>query len=120
MSYFDFATGINMTNKKFNLLFGGAPRIPESKITQREMDLAASIQKVTEEIITKLCQRISKETNEKHLCIAGGVGLNCVVNGILLKKKIFNKIWIQPASGDAGGSLGAALQHGIYSIIMIE
>ena len=109
MSYFDFATGINMTNKKFNLLFGGAPRIPESKITQREMDLAASIQKVTEEIITKLCQRISKETNEKHLCIAGGVGLNCVVNGILLKKKIFNKIWIQPASGDAGGSLGAAL-----------
>ncbi len=109
MSYFDFATGTNMTNKKFNLLFGGTPRVPESKITQREMDLAASIQKVTEEIITKLCQSISKETNEKNLCIAGGVGLNCVVNGILLKKKIFNKIWIQPASGDAGGSLGAAL-----------
>ena len=109
MSYFDFATGLKMTNKKFNLLFGGAPRFPESNITKREMDLAASIQKITEEIIIKLCQSISKETGEKNLCISGGVGLNCVVNGILLKKKIFNKIWIQPASGDAGGSLGAAL-----------
>ena len=109
MSYFDFATGLTMTNKKFNDLFGGPPRTSESKLTQREMDLAASIQKVTEDIVIKLAKGIAKETNEKNLCLAGGVALNCVVNGILMREKIFENIWIQPAAGDAGGSLGAAL-----------
>ena len=109
MSYFDFATGLTMTNKKFNLLFGGSPRSSETEITQRDMDLAASIQKVTEEIIIKIAKGIKKETGERNLCLAGGVALNCVANGILLRSKIFDKIWIQPAAGDAGGSLGAAL-----------
>ena len=108
MSYFDYATGLTMTNKKFDALFGGPPRKPETNITQREMDLAASIQKVTEEIIIKLAKDIAKETGEKNLCLAGGVTLNCVANGILLREKIFDNIWIQPAAGDAGGSLGAA------------
>jgi carbamoyltransferase len=109
MSYFDYATGLTMTNKKFDNLFGGPPRKPETDITQREMNLAASIQKVIESIIINLAQSIAKETKEKNLCLAGGVALNCVVNGILSNKKIFDKIWIQPASGDAGGALGAAL-----------
>ena len=109
MSYFDYATGLTMTNKKFNELFGGPPRGSETNITQREMDLAASIQKVTEEIIIKLAYNISKETGEKNLCLAGGVALNCVANGILLREKIFDNIWTQPAAGDAGGALGAAL-----------
>ena len=109
MSYFDYATGLTMTNKKFDKLFGGHPRRSETNITQREMDLAASIQKVTEEIIIKLAYNISKETGEKNLCLAGGVALNCVANGILLREKIFDNIWIQPAAGDAGGALGAAL-----------
>ena len=109
MSYFNYATGLTMTSKKFNNLFGGAPRSSETKITQREMDLAASIQKVTEDIVIKLCQGIAKDTGEKNLCLSGGVALNCVANGILLRKKIFENIWIQPASGDAGGALGAAL-----------
>ena len=109
MSYFNYATGLTMTNNKFNILFGGLPRSPETELTQREMDLAASIQKVTEEIVIKLAKGISKETGEKNLCLAGGVALNCVVNGILLRKKIFDNIWIQPAAGDAGGALGAAL-----------
>ena len=109
MSYFDFATGLKMTNKKFDKLFGGPPRKPEAKITQREMDLAASIQKVTEEIVIKLAKNIFSITNEKNLCLAGGVALNCVANGILLREKIFDNIWIQPASGDAGGALGGAL-----------
>ncbi len=109
MSYFDYATGLTMTNKKFNALFGGPPRKAESEITQREMDLAASIQKVAEDVVIKLAKGIAKETNERNLCLAGGVALNCVVNGILLKQKIFDNIWIQPAAGDAGGALGAAL-----------
>ncbi len=109
MSYFNYATGLTMTNKKFDNLFGGPPRKSETHITQREMDLAASVQKVTEEIILTLAKGIAKETGEKNLCLAGGVALNCVANGILFRKKIFDNIWIQPASGDAGGALGAAL-----------
>jgi len=109
MSYFDFATGLRMTNKKFHDLFGSPPRKSESNLTQREMDLAASIQKVTEDIVIKIAKNIVKETGEKNLCLAGGVALNCVANGILLREKIFEKIWIQPAAGDAGGALGAAL-----------
>ena len=109
MSYFDFATGLTMTNKKFEKLFDGPPRKSETDITQREMDLAASIQKVTEDILVQIAKNIAKETGEKNLCLAGGVGLNCVANGILLRKKIFDNIWIQPAAGDAGGALGAAL-----------
>ena len=109
MSYFNFATGLTMTNKKFNKLFGGPPRVPESLLTQREMDLAASIQLITEEIVLKLSKGIKKDTGEKNLCLAGGVALNCVANGVLLREKIFDNIWIQPAAGDAGGALGAAL-----------
>ncbi len=109
MEYFDYPTGLTMTNDKFNKLFGGSPRKPETKLTQREMDIAASIQKVTEEVVIKIAERISKETGERNLCLAGGVALNCVVNGVLLRKKIFDNIWIQPAAGDAGGALGAAL-----------
>ena len=109
MSYFDYATGLTMTNKKFDALFGGPPRLPEAELTQREMDLAASIQKVTEDIVVKIAKGIAKETGERNLCLAGGVALNCVANGILLREKIFDNIWIQPAAGDAGGALGAAL-----------
>ena len=109
MSYFDYAIGLTMTNKKFDALFGGSPRKPETQISQKEMDLAASIHKVTEEIIIKLVTGIAKDTGEKNLCLAGGVALNCVANGALLREKIFNNIWIQPAAGDAGGALGAAL-----------
>ncbi len=109
MSFFDYATGLTMTNKKFDALFGGPPRKSEAALTQREMDLAASIQKVTEDVIIKLAKGIAKETGERNLCLAGGVALNCVANGILLREKIFDAIWIQPAAGDAGGALGAAL-----------
>jgi carbamoyltransferase len=109
MSYFDYATGLTMTNKKFDALFGGPPRKSETELTQREMDLAASVQKVTEDIVIELARGISKETGERNLCLAGGVALNCVANGILLREKIFDNIWIQPAAGDAGGALGAAL-----------
>ena len=109
MSYFDYATGLTMTNKKFDELFGGPPREPESELTQREMNLAASVQKVTEEIVVKLAKNIAKTTGEKNLCLAGGVALNCVANGILLREKLFDNVWIQPAAGDAGGALGAAL-----------
>jgi carbamoyltransferase len=109
MSYFDYATNLTMTNKKFDELFGGPPRKSQNELTQREMDLASSVQKVTEEIVIKLAKSIVKETGERNLCLAGGVALNCVVNGTLLREKIFNNIWIQPASGDAGGALGAAL-----------
>ena len=98
-----------MTNKKFDALFGGPPRAPEAKLTQREMDLAASVQKVTEDIIILLAKSIANETGESNLCLAGGVALNCVANGILLREKTFDNIWIQPAAGDAGGALGAAL-----------
>jgi carbamoyltransferase len=111
MSYFNFATGLTMTNKKFDALFGGPARAPESDLTQREMDLAASVQKVTEDVVCRLARGIAKETGEKNLCLAGGVALNCVANGILLREKIFDNIWIQPAAGDAGGALGAALAN---------
>ena len=109
MNFFNYATGLTMTNKNFDNLFDGPPRKPESKITQREMDLAASVQKITEEIVLKIATHIAKETKEENLCLAGGVALNCVVNGVLQRKKIFKNIWIQPASGDAGCALGAAL-----------
>ena len=109
MSYFNYATGLTMTNKKFTRLFGGPPRQAESELTEREMDLAASVQKVVEEIVVKLARSAAVETGQKNLCLAGGVALNCVANGVLLREKIFENIWIQPASGDAGGALGAAL-----------
>ena len=109
MNYFDYCTDLKMTNKKFNTLFEGLPREPESEVTQREMDLACSIQKVTEEVILKLAKGIKKDTGKQNLCLAGGVALNCVANSVLLKQKVFDNIWIQPAAGDAGGSLGAAL-----------
>ena len=108
--YFNYATGLTMTNNKFNNLFGQKPRNPKKdKITQFHMDIAASIQKVTEEIMIKLSKSIKEEYQIKNLCLAGGVALNCVANGKILKEKIFENIWIQPAAGDAGGSLGAAL-----------
>jgi carbamoyltransferase len=109
LDYFNYCTGLTMTNQKFNKLFGGKPRKQESGITQREMDLAASIQLVVEEVVMKLARSIRNTTGEKNLCLAGGVALNCVANGKLLKEKIFERIWIQPAAGDAGGALGAAL-----------
>ena len=109
MDYFNYATGLTMTNKRFNKLFGGEPRKSETDITQREMDIAASIQKVTEEIVLKISKNIKKETNLKNICLAGGVALNCVANGILAKEEVFENIWVQPAAGDAGGALGAAL-----------
>ena len=109
MSYFDYATGLTMTNKKFDALFGGPPRTSETELTQREMDLAASVQKVTEDVVVQIAKGIAKETGERNLCLAGGVALNCVVNGILVRENIFDNIWIQPAAGDAGGALGAAL-----------
>jgi len=109
MSYFNYATGLTMTNKKFDKLFGGPARTSETELTQKHMDLAASIQKITEDTIIKIAKGISEETGERNLCLAGGVALNCVANGILLREKIFDNIWIQPAAGDAGGALGAAL-----------
>ena len=109
MSYFKFHRGLRMTSRKFNILFGYPPREKESKILQFHMDLAASIQKVTEEIVLSLAYTLKKETGQKNLCLAGGVALNCVANGKLLEKNIFDDIWIQPASGDAGTAIGAAL-----------
>ena len=108
--FFNYATGLTMTNKKFHDLFGQKPRESKTeKLTQFHMDIAASIQKVTEDIMVKFAQSLRKEFNISNLCLAGGVALNCVANGKILKEKIFNKIWVQPAAGDAGGSLGAAL-----------
>ena len=110
MKYFNYATGLTMTNKKFSKLFGEKVRDPDKELlTQFHMDIAASIQAVTEEIVIRLTTSISKETQIKNLCMAGGVALNCVANGKILKKNIFDDIWLQPAAGDAGGSLGAAL-----------
>jgi carbamoyltransferase len=109
LSYFDFLGGLRMTNKRFAKLFGGPPREPETQITDREMDIAASIQSVTEEIVLKMVHHVFKETKQKYLCLAGGVALNCVANGRILREGPFEDIWIQPAAGDAGGSLGAAL-----------
>ena len=108
--YFNYSTGLTMTSSKFHDLFGQEPRNPKHhKLTQFHMDIAASIQKVTEDIMIKLSKSIRKEYNIKNLCLAGGVALNCVANGKILKEKIFDNIWVQPAAGDAGGSLGAAL-----------
>ena len=109
-NYFNYATGLTMTNDKFHKLFGQKPRDANNeKLTQFHMDIAASIQKLTEDIMIKLSKSIRKEYNIRNLCLAGGVALNCVANGKILKEKIFDNIWIQPAAGDAGGSLGAAL-----------
>jgi carbamoyltransferase len=116
MSYFNYCTGFTMTSKKFDNVFGGPPREPESELTQREMDLAASVQAVTEEVVIALAKGIAKSTGQKNLCLAGGVALNCVANGKLLREKVFENIWIQPAAGDAGGAVGAAL--GAYYIML--
>jgi carbamoyltransferase len=109
LDYFDYCTGLRMTNDKFDEVFGGPARKPETPLTQREMDLAASVQVITEEVVIKLAKGIAKETGERNLCLAGGVALNCVANGKLLREKVFDRIWLQPAAGDAGGALGAAL-----------
>ncbi|MDD5139949.1 MAG: carbamoyltransferase [Verrucomicrobiales bacterium] len=109
LDYFNFLRGTTMTNGKFHQLFGGPPRGPEDKIAQRHMDVARSIQLVTEEIMLLLARHAREVTGQKNLCMAGGVALNCVANGIILREKIFERIWIQPAAGDAGGALGAAL-----------
>ena len=109
MSYFNYCTGLTMTSERFNDLFGAPPRKSESILGQREMDLAASIQAVTEDVVIKLAKGIKKATGLSNLCLAGGVALNCVANGKLLRENVFDKIWIQPASGDAGGAVGAAL-----------
>lgn len=107
--YFNYCTGLTMTNAKFHALFGGPPRSPESKLTQRDMDLARSVQEVTEEIILRLVRTLHRETGEQNLCMAGGVALNCVANGRILREGPFEHIWVQPAAGDAGGAIGAAL-----------
>jgi len=114
MEYFNYATGLTMTSSKFHDLFGGPPRKAETEITQKEMDIARSIQVVTEEIILKMVNNIHKELKVDHLCLAGGVALNCVANGRILREGPYKDIWIQPAAGDAGGALGAALSiwHG--------
>ena len=109
MSYFDYSVGLKMTNNKFNDLFGGPPRKPESQLTQKEMDIARSVQEVTEEIVYKMAKHVRKVTGKKYLCLAGGVALNCVSNGKLLRSNLFDDIYIQPAAGDAGGALGCAL-----------
>jgi len=116
LNFFNYCTGLTMTNEKFNILFGGVPRNPETEISQRDMDIAASIQKVTEEVLIKLVKGVAKTSGQKNLCLAGGVALNCVANGKLLSEEIFEDIWVQPASGDAGGALGAAL--GAYHIML--
>ena len=109
MKYFGYLDGLTMTNQRFAELFGGPPRKAESDITQREMDIAASIQKVTEEIVLRMARHVQQLTGEENLCLAGGVALNCVANGRLLREGPFKNIWIQPAAGDAGGAIGAAL-----------
>jgi len=109
LSYFDYCTGLTMTNRKFDDLFGGPPRKPDQNLTQRHMDLAASIQAVTDEIVLRLTRSLREETEIRNLCLAGGVALNCVANGKVLRDKRFEQIYIQPAAGDAGGAVGAAL-----------
>jgi carbamoyltransferase len=109
LKYFNYGVGLTMTNERFDALFGRPPRQPESRLTQSDMDLARSIQDVTEEIMFRMAKHVRKETGLKNLCLAGGVALNCVANGKILREGIFEHIWIQPAAGDAGGSLGAAL-----------
>lgn len=109
MKYFSYCAGLTMTNGRFDRLFGGPPRKPESLLTQRDMDLARSVQEVTEEVMLRMARHIHKETGQKNLCLAGGVALNCVGNGRVLREGPFENIWIQPSAGDAGGALGAAL-----------
>ncbi len=109
LTYFDYCTGLRMTNENFDALLGGPPRKPEELVTQREMDLAASIQAVTEEVVLRLTRALGRETGVKDLCMAGGVALNCVANGKVLRDGTFRNMWVQPAAGDAGGALGAAL-----------
>jgi carbamoyltransferase len=107
--YFGYSQGLRMTNRAFDKLLGGPPREPESRLTQREMDLARSVQEITEEVVLKMARYVQRETGMKKLCLAGGVALNCVANGLLLRERLFDDIWIQPAAGDAGGSVGIAL-----------
>jgi carbamoyltransferase len=109
MKYFNYCQGLTMTNEAFQKLFGGPPRQPETLLTQREMDLARSLQDVTEMCMLRMARHVHRQTGEKHLCLAGGVALNCVGNGAILREGPFENLWIQPAAGDAGGSLGAAL-----------
>src|SRR5438874_3000589 len=109
MDYFNYGVGLTMTNERFDRLFGGPPRKAESRLTQRDMDLARSIQDVTEEIMFRMARNVRQQTGLKNLCLAGGVALNCVANGRILREGVFENIWIQPAAGDAGGALGAAL-----------
>lgn len=109
LDYFDYCTGMKMTNSRFDELFGGPARSPETPLTQKHMDLAASIQAVTEEVVIKLARGVARDTGARRLCLAGGVALNCVANGKLLRERVFDQLWMQPASGDAGGALGAAL-----------
>ena len=109
MKYFNYCAGLTMTNKHFDKLFGGPAREPESTVTQREMDLARSVQDVTEEVVLRMARHLRKVSGQKNLCLAGGVALNCVANGKILQEGIFDDLWIQPAAGDAGGALGAAL-----------
>ncbi len=109
LDYFNYCTGLTMTNERFDALFGAPPRRPEDRLTQREMNLAASIQAVTEEVVLRLARSVAKQAPSRNLCLAGGVALNCVANGKLLRERVFDDIWIQPAAGDAGGALGAAL-----------
>jgi len=109
MRYFGYATGLRMTSERFHALFGGPPRAPDDPVDQRIMDLAASIQQVTDDIVLRLARSLRRETGERNLCLAGGVALNCVSNGLLARQGVFDELWIQPAAGDAGGALGAAL-----------
>jgi len=109
MAFFDYCAGLRMTGPRFDALFGGPPRTPEGPLTQREMDLARSIQDVTEEIVLRMAAHVRKETGQRQMCLAGGVALNCVANGKLLRSGSFERLWIQPAAGDAGGAMGAAL-----------
>ena len=109
MEYFNYCQGLTMTSERFHRLFGGPPRAPESELTQRDMDLARSLQDVTEEVMLRMARHVRKETGERNLCLAGGVALNCVGNGRILRERVFDRLWIQPAAGDAGGALGAAL-----------
>src|SRR5262249_40088371 len=109
LDFFNYCTGLTMTNERFHALFGAPPRNPESLVTQKDMDLAASIQTVLEDVVLRLTRILAAETGMENLCLAGGVALNCVANGKVLRDAKFRNIWIQPAAGDAGGALGAAL-----------
>src|SRR5262249_26974162 len=108
LEYFNYCTGLTMTNGKFESLFDGPPRKPETPLTQREMDLARSVQDITEEVMLRLSCTAHKDTGAENLCLAGGVALNCVGNGRILREGPFKNLWIQPAAGDAGGAIGAA------------